>query len=615
MCGIAGFYAHDRGPEILERMTQSIRRRGPDDYGTFVEDGIALGHRRLAIIDLSPLGHQPMEFEDLVLVYNGEIYNYREVQAELKAEGYDFVSSSDSEVVIKAFHRWGPTCVNRFIGMFAIAMWNRRERALYLIRDRAGVKPLYYYHKSGRIAFGSELRALRPFLTPDERADIDTEALSEFFSYGYISSGLSIIKSVRKLPPAHYLKFTEDGVEIRRYWDVEFEENPDWLERSEEDLLDELDSLVVSAFRYRMVADVPVGVFLSSGVDSALVASVLARHHGSLSTFTIGFEEREYDESGDARRIAEHLGTDHHEAVLTADRAHDLLDHFYDIYDEPHGDNSCIPTTFVSGLAKENGMKVVLSADAGDELFGGYRRYVEFMRRWQQVASAPAAARAIGRQGFRALARIGGAANQGRFGRYAELMDEQPFIRFSQTMLRQTATTEYRRLIPAFSDRFSDDGGGAGELLNQLCEWDFKRYMVDDNLVKVDRATMYHSIEGREPFLDHRLVEFAAQLPTCWKIRDGETKYLLKRLLGRYLPEPLFRLPKRGFAAPLDRWVKQFYQERFLQVLERGSDSFFDRGEVGRLLDRYRSSKPVNYWVLWYMFSFQSWYDRWMAAD
>jgi asparagine synthase (glutamine-hydrolysing) len=272
MCGIAGFYAHDRGPEVLERMTQSIRRRGPDDHGTFLEDGIALGHRRLAIIDLSPLGHQPMQFEDLVLVYNGEIYNYREVQAELKAEGYSFTSSSDSEVVLKAFHRWGPTCVNRFIGMFAIAIWNRSEKALYLIRDRAGVKPLYYYHQNGRIAFGSELRALKPFLSPDERADIDTEALSEFFSYGYISGGLSIVKSVKKLPPAHYLKFTAERVEIRRYWDVEFAENPAWLERSEEDLLDELEALVVSAFRYRMVADVPVGVFVSAGVDSSLVA-------------------------------------------------------------------------------------------------------------------------------------------------------------------------------------------------------------------------------------------------------------------------------------------------------------------------------------------------------
>ncbi|MEA3002017.1 MAG: hypothetical protein QOH81_805 [Sphingomonadales bacterium] len=615
MCGIAGFHDPSQGADLLDRMTRSIRRRGPDDTGAFLENGIALGHRRLAVIDLSPAGHQPMMFENLVLVFNGEIYNYREVARELESEGYRFTSSSDSEVVLKAFHRWGPTCVDRFIGMFAIAIWDRAERALYLIRDRAGVKPLYYYHRGERLAFASELRALHPWLSPDERTDIDPDALSHFFSYGYVGGELSILRSVRKLPAAHYLKFTDGKAEIKRYWDVDFAENEQWLERKEEDLLDELESIVVSAFKYRMVADVPVGVFLSAGIDSSLVTAVLARHHGPLSTFTIGFDDPAYDESADARRIARHLGTDHHEATLTPGAAHRLLDDFYDIYDEPHGDNSCIPTTFVAGLAKANGMKVVLSADAGDELFGGYMRYVEFMRRWRQVERAGPAARAVGRNLMRLASPVAGQANRGRLGRYAELLEEQPFLDFAQTMLRPAPSSEFRRLVPGFRDRFGGEGKGA--LLNQLSEWDFKRYMVDDILVKVDRATMYHSIEGREPFLDHRLVEFAAQLPIRYKIRDGETKYLLKQLLARYLPEPLFRLPKRGFAAPLNDWVRDFYQDRFIEVLEGGSTGHFDRRELSRLLDRYRKGLPINYTLLWFLFSFQSWYDRWTgpAAD
>jgi asparagine synthase (glutamine-hydrolysing) len=613
MCGIAGFIDRDKGPEILERMTAAIARRGPDDFGHLYEEGLALGHRRLAIIDLSPLGHQPMAFENLVMVYNGEIYNYREVQAELRALGYDFTSASDSEVLLKAFHRWGPNCVNRFIGMFAIAIYDRTERALYLIRDRAGVKPLYYHWNGERIAFGSELRALRPYLSPEQRGDIDLDALSEFFAYGYVSSGLSILRSVKKLPPAHYLRFADGQVEISRYWDVAFEENAAWNARGEDDLVDELEEIVVSAFKYRMVADVNVGVFLSGGVDSSLVTAVLSKHHGPLSTFTIGFDDPAYDESAPARAIAAHLGTDHHEAVLKAGEAQGILGHFYDIYDEPHGDGSCIPTSFVSGLAKSHGMKVVLSADAGDELFGGYMRYVEFMRRWEQTQKLGPVGRALGRGSARLLAQVAPEGHRGRLNRYGELLGGHDMVHYSQTSLKTAATADFRRILPSFVERTT--GGGNGDLLGQLSEWDFKRYMVDDILVKVDRATMYHSIEGREPFLDHRIVEFAAQLPSRFKMQGGQTKLILKKLLARYLPRALFDLPKRGFAAPLNDWVRDYYQDHFAEVLSAGRSDFFDRGELMKLLDRYRRSLPCNYTLLWYLFSFELWYNRWTAAE
>jgi asparagine synthase (glutamine-hydrolysing) len=594
-------------------MTAAIARRGPDDQGHFLADGVALGHRRLSIIDLSPAGHQPMEFEQLVTVFNGEIYNYREVRAELVELGYAFASSSDTEVLLKAFHRWGPRCVERFIGMFAIAIYDRSERALYLIRDRAGVKPLYYYAKEGRLAFGSELRSLKPYLTVQERTAISPAALSEFLSFGYISNGLSIIESVRKLPPAHYLRWQDGALTLHSYWEVRFEENPAWRQRSEADLLDELDALATSAFKYRMVADVPVGVFLSAGVDSSLVTSVLSRHYGQINTFTIGFEDPALNEAPDARKIAEHLGSNHHEAVLTADKGREILGSLYDIYDEPHGDTSCIPTTFVSQVAKEAGMKVVLSADGGDELFGGYTRYTEFLRRWHQIGKLGSLGRASARTMLRAVRGLVPPVRAEQYSRYADLLSHRDFINFYLNIFHNSSHEQVQALFSSYRPQARD--GSSGDLLNQMLEWDFRHYMVDDILTKVDRATMFNSIEGREPFLDQRLVEFAAQLPASFKIRGTETKYLLKRLLARYLPEPLYRLPKRGFAAPFSSWMRDSYQADFLAVLERSESGIFNRGNVRSLIDRYRTGQPVNYGTLWLLFSFETWHAQWISDD
>lgn len=611
MCGIAGFVDPGKGMDVLRAMTDAVANRGPDDSGHYLEDGVGLGHRRLSIIDLSPLGHQPMRFESLIMVFNGEIYNYAEVREELAARGYSFTSGSDTEVVLKAFHCWGPRCVERFIGMFAFAMYDEAERALYLIRDRAGVKPLYYCERDGRLAFGSTLKALKPYLSPEQRDSVDPAALSEFLAMGYISSGLSILSAVRKVPQAHIIKFQQGRASFDRYWDVHYKENPDWRERPLDDLVDELEAIAVSAFRYRMVADVPVGVFLSAGVDSSLVTAVLAKHHGRLRTFTIGFDEAGYDESADARKIAAFLGTDHKEAVLTAERGRDILDRFYDIYDEPHGDNSGIATAFVAGLAKENGVKVVLSADAGDELFGGYVRYVEYMRRWEQVRRLGRGGRAAARLAFGAAGLLAPAARAETLRRQADILAEQPFLTFMQRRYATASVRDLRAIYPDYRDRLTPPGDG--DLLAQLSEWDFKRYMVDDVLVKVDRATMHHSIEGREPFLDHRLVDFAAQLPARFKIAGGETKLILKRLLGRYLPSELYELPKRGFAAPLNQWIRDHYRDHFVEMLGDGG-GYFDRKETEGLLARYRRGEPVNYGLLWYMFSFLSWRRKWGAS-
>lgn len=610
MCGIAGFIDKAKDLTDLEKMTACIRRRGPDDSGVFFEDGVALGHRRLSIIDLSAAGHQPMEFEQLVIIFNGEIYNYKEVQKELQKEGYSFSSSSDTEVVIKAFHCWGPDCVNRFIGMFAIAIYNKAEKALYLFRDRAGVKPLYYYCKEGRIAFASELKSFKYYLTREERNSIDSDALSEFLSYGYISRNLSIVKDVKKLAPGHYLKFCDGNFSIEKYWSVSFSENEAWRQRSEDDLLDELDELVQSAFRYRMVADVPIGVFLSAGVDSSLVTAVLTKHYGQLRTFTIGFQEKSFDESAEAKKIAQHLGSIHTEKVLTQQDAYDILDKFYDIYDEPHGDNSCVPTTFVSGLAKEAGVKVVLSADAGDELFGGYERYTQYIQRWNQLNKYGTAGKAAANHVFKVLAKLSPDKYAEKLNRFSDILSKKDFTEFYQAIIRQSSFKELKSVFPQFTDTVTTSVEGS--LLNKMSEWDFKRYMADDILSKVDRATMYHSIEGREPFLDHRLVEFAAQLPDEYKIRNGETKYLLKKLLGRYLPHELYNHPKRGFGAPLQLWIKQHYHSQFNEVLGN-ANGLFDKKEVNNLLKQYNQGENINYILLWFLFSFQLWYQKWTA--
>ena len=609
MCGIAGFFDPTRGMDVLRRMTDAIAARGPDDSGHHLADGVGLGHRRLSILDLSPLGHQPMRFEHLVTVYNGEIYNFREIADDLSARGYTFSSASDTEVLLKAFHCWGPRCVERFTGMFAIAIWDETERALYLIRDRAGVKPLYYTHHEGRIAFGSTLKALRPYLSPEQRAAIDADALSEFLANGFISSGLSILAGVRKVPQAHILKFVNGQLTADRYWDVHFAGDPAWATRSMDDMVDELEGIAIRAFRYRMVADVPVGVFLSGGVDSSLVAAILSRHQGPLKTFTIGFAEKSHDESGDARRIAAHLGTDHVEATLTPEHSHAILDRLYDIYDEPQGDNAGLPISFVSQLAASHGAKVVLSADAGDELFGGYTRYGQFYRRWAQLQRLGRS----GRGAARTLLRLGSPflsdARDEQASRFGSLLAEQPFLSFMQRRVAESSARDLARVFPRYRERLT--AATDGELLDQMCEWDFKHYMADNILIKVDRATMFHSIEGREPFLDHRLVEFAARVPAQFKVGAGDgTKLILKRLLERYLPRPLFDLPKRGFSAPLGTWAQDHYQERFADAL--GADTgFFDRAQMTRLIDRYRAGKPLSYGLLWRLFSFQTWYRHW----
>lgn len=614
MCGIAGFKDSFKSQVDIEKMTSALSHRGPDDHGYYFQNNVALGHRRLSIIDLSSSGHQPMYYENLALVYNGEIYNFKEVRAELEKNGYHFQSSSDTEVVIKAFHCWKVKCVDRFIGMFAFAVLDQTDDTLYLFRDRVGVKPLYYFNKDGRFAFASELKALKYYLNQEEKLDLNPLAISSFFRYGYISNNRSIIQHVSKLPPGHYLIYKNNKATIHQYWTVKFIEDTSFLSRREDDILDELESIIVSAFRYRMVSDVPVGLFLSAGIDSSLVASVLSRHYGHINTFTIGFAEKEFDESADAGKIAAYLKTTHYKGILHPQNAQNILNHFYDIYDEPHGDNSCVPTAFVSELAKNNGVKVVLSADAGDELFGGYTRYTGFPDRWRQIQKGGQLPKRLLRSALRQLAKLTTPERAYTFDRFSSILTQKDFAKFYQTILRPNSDKQLQELLA--KDRYIPDEVKSENLYNQMMEWDFQHYLPDNILVKVDRATMYHSIEGREPFLDHRLIEFAARLPVQYKIHNGTTKYLLKKLLHRYLPRELYDLPKRGFGAPIQQWLRNDLEKEIEKTFSPShfQNEFLEKKGVFKLIERYRQKKPVNMVTIWLLYSFQKWYNKWVTG-
>ena len=369
MCGIIG----SRGPfskEAISKAAKSIKHRGPDAFGIYAHTDVVLAHYRLAILDLSENGAQPYHFENLTVVFNGEIYNYREIRQLLIQAGYSFSSDSDTEVLIKSFHKWGCKAVERFIGMFAFCLYDRNDDSLYLFRDRLGVKPLYYSTEGGLI-FGSELRTLLPFLST---RTLDAESLNEYFRLGYISKHRTIYNSAKKLLPGHYLHYKNGAATLHRYWSVQ-EAATESKYQSEADWKEEIESLMVDAFRLRMVSDVPVGVFLSGGVDSSLVTAILQKHYGNIHTFTIGFDDERYNEAPYASQISAFLGTNHTEFRLDVNDAYEVLTHFYDVYDEPFADSSGIPSTVVSGLAAKAGIKVVLSADGGDELFGGYSHY------------------------------------------------------------------------------------------------------------------------------------------------------------------------------------------------------------------------------------------------
>ena len=620
MCGIYGMYWADRGRVVeddrLRAMGDVIHHRGPDESGTLVDGAFGFGMNRLSIIDLKT-GHQPIGNEDgsVQVVFNGEIYNYRELARDLLERGHVLATTSDTEVIVHLWEEYGADCVQHLSGMFAIALWDVRSRTLFLARDRVGIKPLYYAEAPAGVVFGSELKTL--LRVPEVARTVSGEAVLAYLRWGYVPDPLSILDGVKKLAPGHSLIVRDGRVAEapRRYWDLlPFFATPSL--GSEATLIEELRWRLGESVKSHLVSDVPLGAFLSGGVDStAVVAHMAAEHGASIKTFSIGFEEAAYDERPYARIASERFRTDHHEFVVRPDSV-DRIAKIVSYFDEPFADSSAIPTYFVSELAKAH-VKVVLSGDGGDELFAGYERYaVDWRRRhWsllRRLGVAPVAAavsRALpdGTFGKNYLR----ATSLPRIERYVESIthfSERDLAALADGPLDAVlarARTDADPFVP-----FVARGRGLGYPARLQC-LDIDTYLPGDILTKVDRMTMAHSIEARVPLLDHRLVEFAATLPPHVTLRRGQGKVLLKRALENRVPAQILTRAKKGFAVPLSYWFRDgldgFFADHLLGADAR-SREYVRRDFVERLFDLYRrTQRPEYVEQLWSLLVLELW--------
>jgi asparagine synthase (glutamine-hydrolysing) len=636
MCGICGVwsqtsnYGSSQLNSDLRRAVQSLGHRGPDDSGVYVNGhGVGLGHSRLSILDLSSQGHQPMTSPDgrYTISFNGEIYNFRELKRELATKGYQFRGSGDTEVLLAAFQEWNHAAVDRLIGMFAFAIWDEEVKSLTLVRDRVGVKPLYYGWNGHTLWFGSELKALRYFRIHDYR--IDHQALGEYLQYGYISSPRSIFENVYKLCAGCRLTLQHNGdISIDRYWDASADITTK-MSGTDEDIELALDNLLKDAFNYRMIADVPVGVYLSGGVDSSLVAAILSTDSDRpIHTYTIGFAENNFNESRWAKKIASYLDTVHTEYVLHEREALAIAKRWPELFDEPFGDSSGIPTYLVSQLASRD-VKVVLSADGGDELFSGYNVYGHVLQRHSDLQRIPPWARRFASAALNTLPK-GSLSNNGLLATLPARTRARVSLG-SQRLRAALNPVSVGRLhdvyvshwlpeeIVALIGRYESPRGLAddydGNDIDQLSLWDMRHYLAEDILTKVDRTTMACSIEGREPLLDHRIAEFALRLPKHLRRGALGPKHILKKLLYKRVPQHLVDRPKQGFAIPLDSWLKNELRELVHDYLVAGSQSYndlFDPALVRRYVNDYYDGNSQFMTRIWFLLAFEMWRDRWM---
>lgn len=607
MCGIVGLVSlteKPADPERVRRGADVLRFRGPDDEGLWHEGPAALGHRRLAVLDVSMAGHQPMLSADqrYVIVYNGEIYNFIELKKELQPNG-GWSSDSDTEMILAAYDRWGASCVERFQGMFSFAIWDRQRRELFAARDRMGVKPFYYCQAPNEFAFASRPKALWA-VRPESAQDIDEQALRWYFEAGYVPAPHSIHRSIKKLPPAHRMTVSAAGIDIERYWDFrDIEPEQSWRDRHEEDLTDELEDLLSGIVRDRMISDVPVGAFLSGGIDSSLVVALMAKHSaGRVRTYTIGFDQPGFDESGHAQAVANHLGTDHSCEFHTVDELLNLLPTFSQEYDEPLYDSSALPLMAVSRLARRD-VSVVLTGDGADELFGGYH-YYDIARWIDRLHKLPGSVRCASAKltsliPLHRAKLLGGAMQQpDRLAGFAfsrGISKDYMSPLFSDVSMRTVGIAD---LFASQASAFPADLN----LVDQATRIDAGLTLPDDYLQKVDIGSMAFSLEARDPFLDHRLVEWAMRLPTEWKLRGGTRKYLLRKLAYRHIPPSILDRPKMGFSVPMARWLRgplrSWAEERISNraLCERG---LLDHSALRALLDLHLSGAREVQPLLW----------------
>jgi len=622
MCGIAGMFEPEttmsttERREVLKRMCDRIEHRGPDDEGFYVEGGVALGMRRLSIIDLFT-GHQPISNEDgsVWIVFNGEIYNYREIRDLLISRGHVFQTESDTEVIVHLYEDEGEACVERLRGMFAFAIYDKREQKLFIARDRVGVKPLHYAIVGNGIVFGSEIKSLLQHRAVNR--EVNFEAISDFFSYGYVPDPHSAFRGIEKLPPGHTLTFKDSRLTTRCYWDFDYPERNREPVREEGYYIERLRELLAESVRLRLVSDVPLGAFLSGGIDSSTVVAMMAREMGRrVKTFSIGFTESSFDELDYARITARHFNTEHHEFVVTPDVCN-IVEEIVWHHDEPFADVSSIPTYIVSKMAREH-VTVALSGDGGDELFAGYKRYLvdgerakfervpRFIRRGVMLPLSRALPRgAYGKNFLRNIALDGDERYVDSLSYFHEekkrgLLSNE----FLSAIRKHDSSEEFRRIYGAPASR---------ERIDHLLYLDSKTYLAGDIMTKVDRMSMAHSLEAREPLLDHKLIEFVAQIPASLKLRGSETKSILKRAIRGLIPDEIIDRKKQGFDVPIQQWFKEDLRAMLLDTLtgsrarQRG---YFKPGAVEAILDEHMRGRRDNSRHLWGLLTLELWHRQ-----
>lgn len=627
MCGVAGFIDFNEKSSKLDLygMIQAIQYRGPNDFGIELlrNDNalIGLSHARLSIIDLSAGGHQPMIYRNLTIVFNGEIYNYKEIRFDLEQLGHEFNSQSDTEVILHAVAQWGNEAVHKFIGMFVICIYDSDRNQFTITRDRAGVKPLYYYFKDGLFLFGSELKSL---LANDGFAkDIESKVLPLYLQYGYIPAPYSIYKNCFKLLPGHRLEVNLKTRQIvtEQYWNpIDFYKK-EKFNLKYNDAKNQVHELLKSACNYRMVADVPVGVFLSGGYDSTAVTAILqAQQAKKLKTFTIGFEEGN-NEAPFAKETANYLGTEHTEYYCTKKEAQEIIPNLPYFYDEPFGDSSSIPTILLSKLAKKE-VTVALSADGGDELFFGYSSYfktADFVKRLNKVPSFLKPFLNSTVPLFHHIP-FKNEANKHQLGSFLKALNtnENTQIRDLFQYMNEKSPSYISLFLKTKSNLISPfkiDINGFVNSLEIPMAVDYQSYLPNDILTKVDRASMSVSLEGREPLLDHRLLEYVAQLPFEFKSNNSIGKVILKDIVHEYLPRNMMNRPKSGFSLPINSWLRKDLQDlisEFLNRKELGRSGLFDVEFVLGEVEKFKQNKLHYTPIIWYMLMFQMWYKKWM---
>lgn len=650
MCGIAGFCQSNGTPdhpfEVLNRMGGALAHRGPDDSGVFFDEvaGIGMAFRRLSILDLSPEGHQPMFSASgrYVIVFNGEVYNFEEIRSEL--ESHRWRGHSDTEVMLGAFERWGvEASVQRFVGMFAFALWDRLERRLYLVRDRLGIKPIYYGRVRSAFVFASELKAIWQW--PDFTGEIDRDALALYMRHNYVPAPHCIHKGLHKLQPGCILildSATGDP-QIRRYWSAKEAacrglQSP--LRIGDRETVEEFHELLLQAVRLRMISDVPLGAFLSGGVDSSTVVALMqAQSPRPVKTFTIGFCEDGYNEAVDAKKVAEHLRTDHTELYLAPQDALDVVPLLPSMYDEPFADSSQIPTYLVSKLARHC-VTVSLSGDGGDELFGGYNRYYLTRKIWSALRLLPAGIQKALSSLLRALPperidaafrllhplipkRLTPAAPGDKVHKLAalfslSLQNPQELYHRALSHWHDPSHVVINSFEPSAVRRTIDELSASLDIEDVMMVTDLLNYLPDDILTKIDRASMAVSLEARVPLLDHRVVEFAWKLPRSFKIRDGVSKWILRQILYKYVPQDLIERPKMGFGVPIDRWLRgplRDWAEDLLSEKNLAGHGFFNVEPIREKWREHLSATRNWQYLLWDVLVFQGWFFQHKSAS